>query len=552
MLGTVSTNTPDPDDLAALASDPRTDWEMLHWIAEHHAQLRPAVAANPGAYAELVEALGQLGDPAIDAAIAQRPDVAEGRFTAHVASPAETDPLHQMWDPHTDDIPVHQEETANLPAQPEHESGVPQEPVDSQEPGSPQESQTDRGPEILGVPAAASSAAPASAPTPEPTPEPTSESESYDYPVNPAPADHPTPPPLGESTEAQGFEPLGRRPEPAPAPASAPAYAAAPADAAPAYPAAQPASPEVGSGSYSAPQYGAAPTSQPRPKRKGAGAKVLAGVALALVAILGIGALLFTTLGGEEEPVAEPAPVASEEAPEEDPSEEASTEEEPSEEPTAEQGPSEEALAEARTSVSTLAADTSCQSESADASRVTDFLALGAEGDALTGEDAAMMEETFADLQSECSPVYAATVFQGARNGADAGAATETMDSVGTDWVNRSISISAATTMSSFVTPDGNIACEFGDGLRCTAYEHEYVAPEGCDDGTTYLMTVDAAANLDCGNPVDDEGSETLGVDQAATDGFMACVSLDDRVSCYNALTGNGFEISERGHYPTT
>lgn len=540
MLGTVSTNTPDPDDLAALASDPRTDWEMLHWIAEHHAQLRPAVAANPGAYAELVEALGQLGDPAIDAAIAQRPDVAEGPFAAHVAQPAETDPLHQMWDPHTDDIPVHQEETANLPAQPEQESGVPQEHVDSQEPESPQESQTDRGPEILGVPAATSSAAPASAPTPEPAPETARESEpeSYDYPVNPAPADHLTPPPLGESTEAQGFEPLGRRPEPA--------------AAAPAYPAAQPASPVNGSGPYSAPQFGGAPTPQPRPKRKGAGAKVLAGVALALVAILGIGALLFTTLGGEEEPVAEPAPVASEEAPGEDPSEDASAEEDPSEEPTAEQGPSEEALAEARTSVSTLAADTSCQSQSADASRVTDFLALGAEGDALTGEDATMMEETFADLQSECSPVYAATVFQDARNGADSGAAAETMDTVGTDWVNRSISISGAATMSSFVTPDGNIACEFGDGLRCTAYEHDYVAPEGCDDGTTYLMTVDAAANLDCGNPVEDEGNETLGVDQAATDGFMACVSLDDRVSCYNALTGNGFEISERGHYPTT
>ncbi|WP_218221684.1 hypothetical protein [Nesterenkonia sp. Act20] len=528
----MSTNTPDPDDLAALASDPRTDWEMLHWIAEHHAQLRPAVAANPGAYAELVEALGQLGDPAIDAAIAQRPDVASGPF---VASPAETDPLHQMWDPRTDDIPVHQEETANLPAQPVAEPV--EEPL-----AEPHE------PEILGVPAAAASpsAASASAPTPEPASEP--EPDSYNYSVNPAPADHPTPPPLGESAEAQSFEPLGSRPAPAPAPR----YSAAPAAAAPvAYPAAQSAGAETGA--YPAARYEAAPEQQSRPKRKGSGAKILAGVALALVAILGIGALLFTTLGDEHEPVAEPAPIASEESTsEEEPSGEASAEEEPSEEPTAEEGPSEEALAEARTSVSTLAADSTCESESEDASRVTDFLALGAEGDALTGEDATMMEETFADLQSECSSVYAATVFQGARNGADSSAATETMDSVGTDWVNRSISISGAATMSSFVTPDGNIACEFGDGLRCTAYEHEYVAPEGCDEGTTYLMQVDAAAALDCGNPVDDEGNETLGIDQAATDGFMACVSLDDRVSCYNALTGNGFEISERGHYPTT
>ena len=65
-------------------------------------------------------------------------------------------------------------------------------------------------------------------------------------------------------------------------------------------------------------------------------------------------------------------------------------------------------------------------------------------------------------------------------------------------------------------------------------------------------MEVDEEAVLDCGTPVSPEGHETLDVDEAATDGFLACVSLEDRVSCYNALSGNGFEISERGHYPTT
>ncbi|MBE1523424.1 hypothetical protein [Nesterenkonia lutea] len=552
----MSTNTPDPDDLAALASDPRTDWEMLHWIAEHHAQLRPAVAANPGAYPELVDALGQLGDPAINAAIAQRPDVASP--ADDVAAPADSDPLHQMWDPRTADIPAHQDETENLPAQPAAEEGE-----SLEQPTVPRHvarAHQHQEPEILGVPAAAAAAsetAPESEPdsetgpesdsAPESDPEPASgtaaepesvpvrDQESYDYPVNPAPAEPPAPAP--DPVHAAPVDP-----EPA-AVAADPGYPAS-------YPAAYPAAYPVHPGGQ-AEEPVVEPRTQSAPRPEGSRAKVLTGVALAVVVLLGIGALMFTTLGDEDEPLAEPAPVTSEEATPEE--EEPTPEETAAEEPTAEETSqeNEEALEDARAAVTSLAADTSCQSPSGDASVVSDYLTLGAESDALTEEDAQLVEETFGELQSECSSVYAASVFQGARSGAEVEAATETMETAGTDWVNRSIPIGGAENMSSFVTPDGNIACEFDGGLRCTAYEHDYVAPAGCDEGTTYLMQVDAAAQLDCGNPVQEEDYETLGVDQAASDGFMACVSLDDRVSCYNALSGNGFEISERGHYPT-
>lgn len=536
MLGTVSTNTPDSDDLAALASDPRTDWEMLHWIAEHHASLRPAVAANPGAYPELVEALGQLGDPAIDEAIRQRPDgghnvvpVVEPAAANHSAvDPAETDPaisdpLHQMWDPYTDDLPAQRDETADIPAQ--GESLAAEEPDQESEP----EPEANTEPE------------PESEQDIEPLPAP--EEPAYTYPVNPAPEDYSTRAPVAATPESAPVAPAvpAYTPAPTPAPAPAPAYTPAPV------------------------AYAATPAAQPEPRRepapereadrdterKGAGAKVLMAVALAVVAILGIGALIFSTLGNDEEPVAEPQPAATADASPE-PEESDASEGEATAEETADEGVSEEALAEARTAVTGLASASSCEDESGDAELITEFLTLGAEGDALNAEDATMMEETFTGLQSECSTVYSASVFQGARSGVDSDAATETMETVGTDWVNRSVSIAGASTMSSFVTPDGNIQCEFDGGLRCTAYEHEYQAPAGCDAGTTYLMEVDAAAALDCSNPVAEEDRETLGVDQAATDGFMACVSLDDRVSCYNALTGAGFEISERGHYPTS
>lgn len=528
MLGTVSTNTPDSDDLAALASDPRTDWEMLHWIAEHHASLRPAVAANPGAYPELVEALGQLGDPAIDEAIRQRPDgghdvvpIVEPEAPHHsVAHPAETDPaisdpLHQMWDPHTDDLPAQRDETADIPAQDEQPA--------TEEPELEPESEEDIEAEQ----------------DIEPLPAP--DEPAYTYPVNPAPEDYSTRAPVAATPESAPVVPA----EPAYTPAPAPAYTPAPIAYSAATPAAQPKPRRE-----PVPERGSAYDRDRDSERKGAGAKVLMAVALAAVAILGIGALIFTTLG-DDEPVAQPQPAATADASPE-PEETEAAEEEPTEEATEDAGANEEALAEARTSVAGLASASTCDAESEEADLITEFLTMGAESDALSAEDATMMEETFAGLQSECSTVYSASVFQGARSGVDSDAATETMETVGTDWVNRSVSIAGASTMSSFVTPDGNIQCEFDGGLRCTAYEHEYQAPAGCDAGTTYLMEVDAAAALDCSNPVADEDRETLGVDQAATDGFMACVSLDDRVSCYNALTGAGFEISERGHYPTT
>ncbi|GAA1157092.1 hypothetical protein [Nesterenkonia sandarakina] len=60
------------DELGRIASDPGTDWDTLHWIAENHPSLRAAVAENPATYPELRDALASLGDPEIDAALARR------------------------------------------------------------------------------------------------------------------------------------------------------------------------------------------------------------------------------------------------------------------------------------------------------------------------------------------------------------------------------------------------------------------------------------------------------------------------------------------------
>ena len=59
-------------DLITQAADPLTPPAQLATLAHQHAELRPAIAANPAAYEGLLEWLGGLGEPAVDAALAQR------------------------------------------------------------------------------------------------------------------------------------------------------------------------------------------------------------------------------------------------------------------------------------------------------------------------------------------------------------------------------------------------------------------------------------------------------------------------------------------------
>lgn len=60
-----------PEILAA-AADPATPLARLQQLAADHPQARPAIAANPSTYPGLLAWLGQLGDPAVDAALRQR------------------------------------------------------------------------------------------------------------------------------------------------------------------------------------------------------------------------------------------------------------------------------------------------------------------------------------------------------------------------------------------------------------------------------------------------------------------------------------------------
>lgn len=68
------TSSPTPHPRADEAADPGTSAAALYAIATTIPELRATVAANPSTYPDLLEWLGKLGDPEIDAAIASRSD----------------------------------------------------------------------------------------------------------------------------------------------------------------------------------------------------------------------------------------------------------------------------------------------------------------------------------------------------------------------------------------------------------------------------------------------------------------------------------------------
>lgn len=68
----VANAEPARSDRERAAADPTTAAALLFDIASNSPELRPVVAANPSTYHDLLEWLGKLGDPAVDAALARR------------------------------------------------------------------------------------------------------------------------------------------------------------------------------------------------------------------------------------------------------------------------------------------------------------------------------------------------------------------------------------------------------------------------------------------------------------------------------------------------
>ena len=82
------------DDLVARATDPNAELTTLHELAQNYPGLRPYIAANPRTYPDLLNWLGTLGDPAVDAALAARTQAqTNGAFTTAVQDATATQAL---------------------------------------------------------------------------------------------------------------------------------------------------------------------------------------------------------------------------------------------------------------------------------------------------------------------------------------------------------------------------------------------------------------------------------------------------------------------------
>lgn len=137
-------------DLAARAADPSTPQAELHQLAADQPDLRPLIAENPNAYPQLLEWLGGLSNPSIDAALARR-ESSPDQATRPVASPDAGQQTRAIG-------PTSAAERS-APADATEEFGAIREPRSHPEPEQvPPESDFDQ--RIYGAPMAAESAAP--------------------------------------------------------------------------------------------------------------------------------------------------------------------------------------------------------------------------------------------------------------------------------------------------------------------------------------------------------------------------------------------------------
>ena len=120
---------------AARAADPSTPQAELHQLAASQPELRPLIAENPNTYPKLLEWLGGLNDPQIDAALARR---------------GEAD--------HTRPLSVHGADSAGTPTESTDEFGAVQQPrLEPTPPVQPPPSDFDQ--QIYGDPGAAAHSA---------------------------------------------------------------------------------------------------------------------------------------------------------------------------------------------------------------------------------------------------------------------------------------------------------------------------------------------------------------------------------------------------------
>lgn len=563
------------NDLRRQAADPGTPLTTLQQLAQNHPELRATIAENPSTYPALLEWLGRLHMPDVDAALARRSGTAASTAQPPAGAPEpepervgpEIDPSPTVVvprvtgahaEPATSPADTAKAEPATSPAATaETQPATPPATTAETEPATSPTAEEDLGPATVAMPAVATDARPAdTGRLPEPVPDdgqpfdpnlagaepqqvaepryaeepPTfAPTQPVDRPVTAEPTDSPTvamPPVVPVWTPARGSAPSDATPPAAgrPGPDEAVPAAGRPrpfpggtrrsrANGGPAVPAA------------------AEPSASEEPRRRTwVPLAVLAAVALALVLVV-----IWQLSGGEKEQRPTPAGTATPQA----------TATTPEQASTAAEGGE-----DARAALVALPEASTCEDPAADAATFAAFATSaapdGAWSDPASGE---LVMTTLQQLQSACDNVYAVSVAS-AITGDDAApeALRTTVSEAGTGWVELARPAPpGAQERTSFVSPSQNIACDLGDSAGCTISEYEFAPPQGCSGPTTLQVGRTGEAGPDCGRPAA-AGNGVLEYGQSATSGFFACTSEESGVSCWSTLTGRGFAVARAGY----
>ncbi|GAA4427435.1 hypothetical protein GCM10023169_27420 [Georgenia halophila] len=477
-------------DLAAQAADPSTPLATLQTLAQHHPELRAAIAENPATYPGLLEWLGRLGMPDVDAALARRAEA--GQAVQAPPPPPEAEPGAEP-----------EPDLGQTPPVVEPSAGPPTEAIEPPTEAEPPARAADRG---------------------EPSADGSQPVERRSI--------------LGRGEQAEAGAGAGAwgatQMPPARPPQTPPTQPTQPTRPAQWQPTHQPAEPSWEPPSESGALFGAAARDEHEDARR------RSWVPLALLAVLAAILVIIVIIqltGGEDEPEP-PAPTGEQ------------TQDQADEPEQTGQGETTDVEA-AREQLTSLPESTSCEDPSSDAGTFGTFAAAAApDGTWAQESDSQLVIDTLQGLQQSCSNVYAVSV---------AGALTEgegtpevlasTVSEAGTDWVDFARPApDGATEISTFASPSGNIQCDLGGDLaRCTILEHNFDAPQGCDDGTTLAVPMDGEVSNRCDSPVGAQGDVLQYGDSGVSD-FYACTSEETGMTCWNTLTGHGFSMARAGY----
>lgn len=111
------------------AADPGTALAELARLAHEHPELRVAIAGNPSTYDALLDWLGQLGDPQVDAVLARRRAVDGPPAAPVAAAPRPHSAYLTAVAPHVDQDAMDARQAARQPAAPAYTPPAPAQPA---------------------------------------------------------------------------------------------------------------------------------------------------------------------------------------------------------------------------------------------------------------------------------------------------------------------------------------------------------------------------------------------------------------------------------------